>query len=316
MDISYLLFLQAFRNSIHDAWTPFMEAMSLFSITYLMFIPVFIYWCVSKRKGLYTLASFFLCVAVNAVLKLTMCVYRPWIRDPRIIPAGDAIATAGGYSFPSGHTTSATPLYGGLAVGFWDQKATKWLSILCIIALLITGFSRNYLGVHTPQDVGVGLCLGVLTLWVMAKAFKYLAAHPEKENRFLLIGFIVGIVALLYINFKPYPLDYVDGKLLVDPLRMTRDAYQDIGVWLAFCAARYVEKRWIRFTETGFNFKGIVWALIGMVPAYLLMNYLRHPLIHQLGPHWGRMAFAVILVFYVIALYPWFIKLIYKPRKY
>ncbi len=315
MDISYLLFLQNFRNSIHDAWTPFMEAMSLFSITYLLFIPVFIYWCVSKRKGLYTLVSFFLCVAVNSVLKLTVCAYRPWIRDPRIIPAGDAIATAGGYSFPSGHTTSATPLYGGLAVGFWDKKSTKWLSVLCVVALLITGFSRNYLGVHTPQDVIVGLGLGVLTLWAVARAFTYLQAHPEKENKFLLIGFVAGVLAFIYIHIKPYPLDYVDGKLLVDPHYMMKDAYQDIGLWLAFCAARYVEKRWIGFTELGFNLKGICWSIIGLIPIYLFMNYLRHPLLDTFGSHWGRMVYAVILGFYIIALYPAVIKWVVKPQK-
>ena len=32
MDIEYLLFLQNFRNSINDAWTPFMEWISYFGI--------------------------------------------------------------------------------------------------------------------------------------------------------------------------------------------------------------------------------------------------------------------------------------------
>ena len=35
MDIDYLLFLQNFRNSINDALTPFMEALSLYAVTYL-----------------------------------------------------------------------------------------------------------------------------------------------------------------------------------------------------------------------------------------------------------------------------------------
>ncbi len=78
MDIEYLLFLQNFRNSINDALTPFMEAISYFAVS--------------------------------------VCAYRPWIRDVRVLPAGDAIKTATGYSFPSGHTTTATPIYGGLAL--------------------------------------------------------------------------------------------------------------------------------------------------------------------------------------------------------
>ena len=74
MDIQYLLFLQNFRNGINDALTPFMEMISLFAVTYLIIIPALVYWCVDKRSGLYTMASYTTCVAVNAVVKLTACV--------------------------------------------------------------------------------------------------------------------------------------------------------------------------------------------------------------------------------------------------
>lgn len=314
MDISYLLFLQDFRSSINEAWTPFMEWMSLFSITYLLFIPVFVYWCINKRKGLYILVSFFTCTAINAVIKLTVCAYRPWIRDPRIVPAGDAIATAGGYSFPSGHTSTATPIYGGLAITCWSSSKTKWLSVLCVAALLITCFSRNYLGVHTPQDVLVGLCLGVLILWGMKRLFNYLSQHPQKEDAFLLSAFIVGILAIVYITFKSYPVDYVAGKLLVDPQRMMNDAYKDIGTLIAFCPARYIEKRWIKFTQTGLHLKGIIWGLLGFIPMFFITNYLHTPLVHWMGPHWGRFAFATVLVFYLITLYPLVLSYVYKHK--
>ncbi len=151
MDIEYLLFLQRFRESINDSLTPFMEGISLFAVTYLIMIPVFVYWVVSKRKGLYTLVSYYLCCGFNAIVKLTVCAYRPWIRDARVHPAGDAITTATGYSFPSGHTVTAGPIYGGLAVVSWSWK--KFVSVILGIFLLLTAFSRNYLGVHTPQDV-------------------------------------------------------------------------------------------------------------------------------------------------------------------
>ena len=314
MDISYLLFLQNFRHSIHDAWTPFMEAASLFAITYLIFIPVFIYWCVNKRKGLYILASLYTCLALNELIKLTACVYRPWVRDPRIIPAGHAISTAGGYSFPSGHTTAATPLYGGLAVVLWDKKITRWLSVLCVIGLLITGFSRNYLGVHTPQDVLVGWILGVLVLWAMARMFRYLTAHPDKENSFLLASFLGGLLAFVYIYYKPYPLDYVNGKLLVDPYRMTYDAYLFIGGFMALCVSRYVEKRWVRFTQSGLTPRGIGWALAGFIPAYALLRLLPGWCNPLLGPHVGRLVCSAVQVFYVIAFYPWILKHLMRPH--
>ncbi|MBR0450512.1 MAG: hypothetical protein IJI78_00850 [Oscillospiraceae bacterium] len=55
-----------------------MEMISLFAVTYLVIVPALVYWCVDKRSGLYSLASYGLGVAINAVVKLTACVYRPW----------------------------------------------------------------------------------------------------------------------------------------------------------------------------------------------------------------------------------------------
>ena len=204
---------------------------------------------IDKRSGLYTIASYHASVSINAVVKLTFCVYRPWIRDSRVPPAGDAITTATGYSFPSGHTTTAALIYGRLAVSTW--KKLRWISVLCFICLGLTAFSRNYLGVHTPQDVLVGLAIGTAVLFGMSALFRFLTAHQEKENLLLITGAAFCIAALIYITLKPYPMDYVDSKLLVDPERMNKDRYGDIGMLLALCGARFIEKTWIKYKPTG-----------------------------------------------------------------
>ena len=80
--------------------------------TVLIFIAI-IYWCVSKEYGRYFLMGWTGCRVVNGLLKVTACAYRPWIRDERIIPHTEAMETATGYSFPSGHSTNAGALYGG-----------------------------------------------------------------------------------------------------------------------------------------------------------------------------------------------------------
>ena len=107
-------------------------------------------------------------------------------------------------------------------------------------------------GVHTPQDVCVGLGVSVLSLFFTAKLFRYLDAHPEKENRLLLAGFVFCCLALVYITLKPYPMDYTaGGKLLVDPQKMMNDGYGDTGKMMGFIIARFVEKTWIRFEAAG-----------------------------------------------------------------
>ena len=312
MDIEYLLFLQRFRESINDSLTPFMEGISLFAVTYLIMIPVFVYWVVSKRKGLYTLVSYYLCCGFNAIVKLTVCAYRPWIRDARVHPAGDAITTATGYSFPSGHTVTAGPIYGGLAVVSWSWK--KFVSVILGIFLLLTAFSRNYLGVHTPQDVFVGICESVFWLIIVAKIFTYLDEHPEKENLLLLICFIVGWLGIAYITFKPYPMDYVDGKLLVDPQKMMNDGYGDICLLIVFPVARYIEKRWIGFQAPGLKGAGLAAGIVGLIPLFLMIKFMRPALDGVLGTHWGHFANNFIIVLYCIALWPLVIKAVSKTE--
>lgn len=312
MDIEYLLFLQRFRESINDSLTPFMEGISLFAVTYLIMIPVFVYWVVSKRKGLYTLVSYYLCCGFNAIVKLTVCAYRPWIRDARVHPAGDAITTATGYSFPSGHTVTAGPIYGGLAVVSWSWK--KFVSVILGIFLLLTAFSRNYLGVHTPQDVFVGICESVFWLIIVAKIFTYLDEHPEKENLLLLICFIVGWLGIAYITFKPYPMDYVDGKLLVDPQKMMNDGYGDICLLIAFPVARYIEKRWIGFQAPGLKGAGLAAGIVGLIPLFVMIKFMRPALDGVLGTHWGHFTHSFILVLYCIALWPLVIKAVSKTE--
>lgn len=312
MDIEYLLFLQRFRESINDSLTPFMEGISLFAVTYLIMIPVFVYWVVSKRKGLYTLVSYYLCCGFNAIVKLTVCAYRPWIRDARVHPAGDAITTATGYSFPSGHTVTAGPIYGGLAVVSWSWK--KFVSVILGFFLLLTAFSRNYLGVHTPQDVFVGICESVFWLIIVAKIFTYLDEHPEKENLLLLICFIVGWLGIAYITFKPYPMDYVDGKLLVDPQKMMNDGYGDICLLIAFPVARYIEKIWIGFQAPGLKGAGLAAGIVGLIPLFLMIKFMRPALDGVLGTHWGHFANTFILVLYCIALWPLVIKAVSKTE--
>lgn len=311
MDIQYLLTLQNFRNGMQDAWTPFMELISKFAVDYMILIAVFFYWFWNKRKGLYALVSYYFCMLVTPLLKLTVCAYRPWIRDSRILPAGDSIRTATGYSFPSGHTSTAGPLAGGMAVNMWEDKRNRWLSYLFFAFILLTGFSRNYLGVHTPQDVAVGIALSALALIAACKLFDYLDSHPEKEDWFLLCGFLVCWAGILYITVKRYPMDLnAEGKLIVDPQKMMNDGYGDIGKVMGFIIGRYIEKKWIGFEPIRNGWKGALLCLLGLVPMVLMKNSLRPVITGWLGSHWGKLVFSVIHAVYYIALFPLVLKLI------
>lgn len=146
--------------------TPFFDG--LFSaLTYLgdevvfIVLALFIYWCVDKRWGCYVLAVSFLSTLLNQFLKIMCQVPRPWVRDPAFSIVECARSGAGGYSFPSGHTANVTG-----TLGCWARFTKKtWLRILCIVLILLVGFSRMYLGVHYPSDVLFSLVVsGALVL--------------------------------------------------------------------------------------------------------------------------------------------------------
>ena len=316
MDIQYLLFLQDFRNSVNDALTPLMEWISKAAVDYLILFPIFYYWACDKKKGLYVLVSYYFCILVNSIVKLTACVYRPWIRDARILPAGDSIRTATSYSFPSGHILTAAPLAGGMAVNLWQEKRTRVFSVLFAIFILLTMFSRNYLGVHTPQDVLVACLISIVSLFGTAKLFKYLGEHPEKEDLILLCGFVVCWISILYITVKSYPMDYNEsGKLIVDPKKMMNDGYGDIGKAMGFIIARFVEKKWIKFKNPKLTVKILILCLVGLAIMIPIKTYFRPVLTSAFGSHWGKLIFSVIYAFYSIAFFPLVLKLYGNEKK-
>ena len=311
MDITYLLWLQDLRNATNNALSPFFEQLSLFSVRDIQLLPAFIYWCLNKRTGLFIFFSMKLSQTFNALVKLTACVYRPWVKDPRIIPAGDSLTTAGGYSFPSGHAMMFTPVYGGLAM-FTKNRAVK---CLFIVLILVSAFARNYLGVHTPQDVIVGVALGSLSLYIAVKIFDYLDRHPEKDVLVMICSALAGILTVVYVTYKPYPMDYVDGKLLVDPVKMTIDSWGDAGAFATFALCWYIESRFVKFEPTGLNVKGVIIALIGMIPLHWIIWSLGGITAKIFGDHVGKFAVKSAVLIYIIVLWPLVIKLLTAKNK-
>ena len=100
MDISILLALQEFRNGAGSFLAEFLSKMTYFGeMNIVLIIMALIYWCINKEFGTYLLMGWSGNRVVNGLLKVTVCAYRPWIRDARIIPYGDSKTTATGYSF-------------------------------------------------------------------------------------------------------------------------------------------------------------------------------------------------------------------------
>ena len=87
-----------------------------------------------------------------------------------------AIASAQGYSFPSGHAMGSTVVLG--SIGYlvlrgslpWKAKSA-WLAAL-VAAVILIGLSRVYLGVHWFSDIAAGWSAGTVWLATGCVAFE------------------------------------------------------------------------------------------------------------------------------------------------
>lgn len=302
MDIQYLLFLQALREAA-PAWiSAFLSFMSEFTVSPVcIIIPSLLFWCVDKRAGNYLFFTINGSTTVNDAVKITACVYRPWIRDSRV--NSTLRATATGYSFPSGHTTTGVALYGG--IGVLLKKYGTWAMLLCFIPAVLTGFARNWVGAHTPQDVVIGFLCSLLILFLMAKLLTWLDENPDKDKRIMIIGLAACLALLVYVTVKPYPMDYAaDGTLIVDPKEMMTDCFKSVGRMTGFLLGWYIERRMIRF-ETNVSLRcRILRGICGVATALPIYMFVGKLFVRLLGNNIGGCAKGILIMAYITAIYP------------
>lgn len=217
----------------------------------VLLVGAILYWCVDKKMGQKMGA-----VAVSGVfwtlgLKNVFKVPRPhkWmdaVSEKDVL----RIETATGYSFPSGHTTSAVMIYGYLA------KAAKWaVRILLWVLVALVGFSRIYMANHTAYDVLAALVIGFG--WVYLGSFIYdtLMQKSEKNIFWFYLPMVFAIGALF---------SGIDPVEAVDTIKMC-------GLGTTLILGIYLERKFVNYTVRGTLWERIVKFLVG-IAVVLLFN--------------------------------------------
>ena len=258
MDSDYLIFLQGIRQD-WGGETLFALISSLVSSPLTAAIPAILFWCINKNAGTFLLFNSNCGRIVNDLLKGTFCVYRPWIENSALVPSSEAMAKASSFSFPSGHTQFVTAVYGGFA--FFYRKILPWLMIPCAAIVFFVAFSRNFLGVHPPQDVLVAILYSVGLFFIAEKIFKWTGRDEERQFFTFIVGLISVSVIFMWLYFKPYPEDFLNGSIIVDPAVARADAFDALGFGLAFFLGWFMELRFINF-KTNVSPKDRLWRII------------------------------------------------------
>ncbi len=304
MDIEFLLAVGRFREATGYLLDGFMLFVSeLISGVFIYLLVAAVYWCLDKKAGQRIALSVVGGLFVNQGLKNVFCVYRPWVRDPRIVPVGDAVETATGYSFPSGHTQIAATMFGSLAR--W-QRERRWFFRLMMVLLCLVPISRLYLMVHTPQDVLVSLLLAFLAIAASGRVLSWVEKGKNRDVYLFFAGLVICGLYLLYIELRPYPLDYAaDGRLLVDPEEMVKDCYSAAGCLVGFLSGWVLERRKIRFTVPKEGKKRLLRFFVGAGVLFVIAVFLEAPFAAVFGANWGTLVHFTLAFLWVMAGAPW-----------
>ena len=266
-------------------------------------VALIFFWCVDKTRGYYLMSVGFVGTILNQFLKLFCRIPRPWVQDPQFTIVEQARAGADGYSFPSGHTQSAVGTYGSIA--YTSRK--RWVQVLCIAIAALVAFSRMYLGVHTPMDVGVSVVIGVVLIFALRPLF-------YKENgKYIpwMLGFmtVLAVGFLLYVECNPFPGD-MDGENLASGMK---NAYTLLGALLGMIVVYIVDEKWLHFPIKAVWWAQLLKLVLGIALVLGVKTLLTQPMTSLFGYYWGRLVRYFLTVVVAGCLWPltfsWFSKL-------
>lgn len=174
-DLKIISYIQSLEN---EYLTVFYKMITIIADTYqsaiiTILLVTFLYFKKHYREALFLAITMTTCGLAMPLLKNIFRRERP--NFYRLIEIS-------GYSFPSGHTTSATTMYLTLAIILLSimKKLNKYFVFsIAVLGIVIIGSSRIYLGVHYPTDVMAGICLGIS---IVSTVYCLYYSNPSEED--------------------------------------------------------------------------------------------------------------------------------------
>lgn len=236
---------------------------------------VVVFWCVSKWEGYYLMTIAFCGTVLNQFLKLICRVPRPWVRDPNFTIVESARAEATGYSFPSGHTQNAIGLFGGMAR--WGGR--RWVRLGLTALALVIAFSRMYLGVHTPADVGVSLVLAAVLVLGLYPLMRRAQEKPRYMGYVLAAMLVVSGAFVVFVEAYGFSED-TDAENLASGIG---NAWKMLGAVAGMTLAWLLDRRYIHFETQAVWWVQVIKVAVGMALLLAIKSGLKAPLLALLG---------------------------------
>ena len=238
---------------------------------------IIVFWCLNKSCGYYMMTVGFAGTIINQFLKLWFRIPRPWVKDPSFTIVESARADATGYSFPSGHTQNAFAVFGAPA-RFYKSTA---LRIAFVLLIALTAFSRMYVGVHTPLDVGVSLIVGTVLVFVIYPFFRDMDKSPKKVYIIFAIFIVMAAAFVAFVELYDFPAD-IDPDNYAEGLK---NAYMMLFCAVGLLLTFFIDTKYVRFPTQAVWWAQIIKVVLGLGILLALKAVLKAPLLALFGGH-------------------------------
>ncbi len=225
---------------------------------YILVLPA-IYWSVHKKIGKKILILVLSTAFVNTIFKFFWHRPRPFQVAPERIKA---IYQTESYGLPSGHTMFGTVL----GISIIKEAKKKWVTLVMILFIMLMGVSRMVHGVHYPQDVAVGLILGIISAFLFYGLYEKISVKlagysMSKQFLFIILGLVVVFITVVLVSHE----------------YETRKSYLLLAGALAGGLAGFIlESKYVNFEVSGSIVIRILRSVTGLVSLllfYFLLNF-------------------------------------------
>ncbi len=301
-------FMIWFQSLFADILTPVMSFFTMFGEQMILIVVMgFLFWAYDKEYGKFVGVNILVGTVLNPMIKNVFNRRRPYfdIEGVECLKPVEADADlydidAQGFSFPSGHSTSAVTVYGSFPAYEKNGKKMRDNKILMAVAIvmpLLVGISRVYLGCHYPTDVLVGWLSGALVVFVVS----YLQKKIKRQWILYIALMVLGFPGLFYCQSSDYFTCY--------------------GLLIGALSGFLFEARFVKFENTK-SIPKMILRVAGGGLSYLVLNVLMKLPFDKdfldggsFAAHMVRFGRYMIIGFVLIGIYPMAFKLFGKTEK-
>ena len=160
-----------------------------------------------------------------------------------------------------------------------NQFLKLWVRLGLTALALVIAFSRMYLGVHTPADVGVSLVLAAALVLGLYPLMRRAQEKPRYMGYVLAAMLVVSGTFVVFVETCGFPAD-MDAENLASGIG---NAWKMLGAVAGMTLAWLLDRRYIHFETQAVWWVQVLKVVVGMALLLAIKSGLKAPLLALLG---------------------------------